>query len=179
MMWWLWITAALADQFTVVRSGEDLQAVASRVGLSDRTGEIAAMNRLEGPVETGQLISLPDAADKTEAPAFVATFTGKATVQAPNADPVPVTHCMELPLASRVCTQEGGTLPVRLRSSKDGAYADLTLLPNTCLTVAASFETGNDRQSLVNVDKGAISVSSDGARPGAVTVVTPRGPSVP
>lgn len=168
---------ARAAEHAVVGPGEDLAAVAARVGVS--AGDIVRANGM-GPgagVTPGQLLTLPGGEPAGPSASVLAWF-GVATAAAPGQPPVALADGMPLDAGSVVCTEAGGYATVRLAVAAGGrVHDDVTLLPETCLEIVATSARPGRRSSLVTLARGSVTVQeAEGAsEAGTVTVQTEAG----
>ena len=136
----LWVVLAtnpaLADEHRVVRSGDTLESMAEEHGFEDRLQEVREASGIapgEQPV-VGSILVIPG-----EAPlkaARVLRVSGRATVTEPGLEPVDAAENMGVAPGGVVCTLGGSYLTIRLASDDECVqHDDLTLLPETCMTV--------------------------------------------
>jgi murein DD-endopeptidase MepM/ murein hydrolase activator NlpD len=168
---------ASAAEHTLVEPGEDLAAVAARVGVS--AADLVRENALApgAALQPGQLLDVPGAGDGGPAAAVLAWF-GPAVATPPGGAPVPVQDGMRLALGTVVCTEAGGDATVRLAVAAGGrVHDDVTLLPETCLEINATSARPGRRTSLLTLARGSVTVqeAEDGGGAGTVTVQTRAG----
>lgn len=170
---------ALAAEHWVVRPGDTVESIATRLGDPAAAAEIRALNHLEASAQpaVGTVLDLPPhATGTTGQQGLVLAVRGSGTVTLPGAKPVPLQVQLVLPLGSQVCTDAESFASLRLAQDLTGyAHDDITLLPSTCLTVDGAAARPGHRSSLVNVTEGAVAVQGTPAAPGDVIVGTPSG----
>ena len=110
-----------------------------------------------------------------EQPAQILAVSGTGTLKAPTGDPIGLVEGALIPPGTQVCTGPDSFATVRLASAPGcGDEDDLTLLPGTCLVVRDNRGRDGSRDSILDMQRGAIAVR-DGEGRGAVTVRTPSG----
>ncbi len=167
---------ARAGEHAVVLAGEDVAAVARRVGVEPAA--LAAANGLavDARPSPGALLDVPAAAG--DVAAAVQSFHGTGTVRLPGETPQPLDVAVPLPPRSLVCTGPESYATVRLAVAAAGrTHDDVSLLPETCLLVEATSRRAGRRTSLVSLEQGSVTVQTaeDGAERGTVTVRTAAG----
>lgn len=177
----VWMSAAWAGVH-VVRDGETVESILEAAGAPERAAEVRALNGLPvgGQPKVSSVLDLPDdlaAADCQ--PSYVRSAEGPGTVLVPGgAAATPLVERIPLPIGSRVCTKDTGYATLRLALDVGaGDFDDVTLMPNTCLTIRGSYGRSGARTSLVQLDAGSVNVS-EGSRPGNIAVQTLAGVTV-
>ncbi len=175
----LLICAALAAEHWVVRPGDTVESIASELGEPGQVAEIRALNKLGAAAQpaVGTVLYLPPASQGSqEQQGLVTAVRGTGTARLPGQEPTPLRPQMVLPLGTEICTDAESFAAIRLARDLDSyAHDDLTLLPNTCLTLDGAAARAGHRSSLVNMREGSVAVRGTPERPGDVIVGTPSG----
>lgn len=178
-MTWLLLGLALAAEHWVARPGETVESIAATLGDPALAGEIRRLNGLQEGQQpaVGAVLALPPrATGSAEQEALVLAVRGTGTATLPDQEPLPLAPQLALPVGSQVCTDAESFATIRLARDLSGyAHDDLSLLPNTCLTVVGAAARPGRRSSLVSVTEGAVAVQGTTETPGQVTVQTPSG----
>ncbi len=174
----LWVGLGLASDHWVVRKGDTVESVAAALGDPALAAAIRQSNHLEATQQprVGDVLSLPVVAGATQE-GLVLAVRGSGTVTLPGgASSAPLAPHMSLPEGSAVCTDAESFAMIRLARDTTGyAHDDISLLPNTCLTVLGASAQEGRRSSLINMSEGSISVTGTPNKPGDVIVTTPEG----
>lgn len=178
----LWLGVAAAADHWVVRQGDTVESVAAALGDPALAEPIRAANRL-GPGQqprVGDVLALPVVAGAQQE-GLVLAVRGSGTVVLPGEPApgrpraVPLAPQMSLPEGSAVCTDAESFAMIRLARDTSGfAHDDVSLLPNTCLTVVGASAQEGRRSSLIHMSEGSIAVQGTPDRPGDVIVTTPE-----
>lgn len=173
------IAPSRAAEHMVVRTGDTVESLARGLGDERLAAELRSLNGL-GPSEqppVGAVLRVPAAAaTRDDQPALVLSLTGTGTVRFPEGAERALAPQLWLPVGTSVCTEIESFASIRLATATEGfEHDDVTLLPNTCLTVVSAAARPGRRSSLLNVTEGAIAVRGGMAEPGTVTVQTPDG----
>mgnify|MGYP006928190215 CR=1 FL=1 len=173
------IGTSSAAEHRVFRAEMTIESLAEDLGDPTLADVIRKLNDLDPgeQAEVGSIVMLPSLhADHVDQDAAVLSWSGDVEIQTPGSARVPAAVGASLPPGSVVCTLSDGFATIRLAISLKGRFHDdLSLLPDTCLTVTSTFARSGARGSLVSVDSGSISVRAAEDEPGAITVVTPSG----
>lgn len=173
------LRVSLAAEHWVVRTGETVETIATRLGDVRLAESIRALNHLDPDRQpaVGTVLELPagqGTRDRQEAQVINVTGTGVVTV--PDQKPGPLVIAAHLPVGTQVCTDAESYATVRLAGDTVGfAHDDITLLPNTCMTVVDAAARPGRRSSLVSVTEGGVSVTGTEDNPGNVIIQTPSG----
>ncbi|HMV68535.1 MAG TPA: LysM domain-containing protein [Myxococcota bacterium] len=172
-----WIAGALAGVH-VVGAGETVESIAERLGAAGREVEVRRMNGL-GPGEQppiGTVLELPDdVALGVCQPSYLRAFSGQGSVLRPGAAAAePLVRRATLPVGAVVCTGPGSFATVSLSIDLEGeGRDDVTLMPETCVTVRGSYAVAGGRTSVLSLGQGELSVRE--APAGQVVVQTTAG----
>ncbi|MFM2246655.1 MAG: hypothetical protein RL071_2729 [Pseudomonadota bacterium] len=172
--------AAGQGALAVVGAGEDLGAVAGRLGVP--VAALAAENDLPVDVSppAGTLLRLPLRPGEQRGPGLVLALVGQATARVGAAPPAAVAEGDPVPLGALLCTEAESYLTVRMAwDAAGGGHDDVNLLPGTCATLAAAHVQRGQRISVLRLQQGSVTVPAQrpGERGGAVTVETAAGAS--
>jgi len=171
--------SALAADHWVVRKGETVETIAAELGDPKLASAIRLGNGLgEGAQpEVGAVLLLPTGLTAAlDQEGLVLAVRGTGTATPPGGSPSPLAPQLALPLGTEVCTDAESFATVRLaRDTASYAHDDITLLPNTCMTVDGAASSPGRRSSFVNVRSGAVAVQGTPREPGDVIVETPSG----
>lgn len=173
----LLVPLALATEHHVVRPGETVESIATTLGDPALAAQIRALNGLDPGAQpaVGVVLDLPGEESSVQE-GLVLAVRGTGTATLPGAAAVPLKPQLVLPLGTRVCTDAESFASLRLARDTTGyAHDDITLLPNTCLTVDGAAARPGHRSSLVNVTEGSVAVQGTPSKPGNVIVETPSG----
>ena len=172
----LWSSLATAGETLVVRRGDTVETIATAAGISP--AKLRSINGLapDDQLAPGAVVELPSGAAETQI-AVVWSLSGEASAELPGKDlAVELIRGQCLPMGTRVCTGEDTFASIRLEATDgSGSHDDLSLLPGTCLRVEATSTMEGQRNALVSVDQGSISVRAGGLGPGSLTVRTRDG----
>lgn len=171
---------AQAEAVTLVFAGETLEAVAERVGLAGQADALRAANDLPPGAQptTGDVLRLPGAGDHHQHDAAVLSLRGAGTRAAPGGAPEPLAIQDPLPLGTTVCTGADSFATLRLAvSQRSRAHDDISLLPETCITIEGAASDPRGRSSLVRLAQGSVTVQpgDPDAEGGLVAVQTDDG----
>ncbi len=169
---------ALAGDLVVLHPGDTVESLAGND--PDIAARIRALNGLEAEEQprVGALVELPVHLSGLPAEAAVVNVHRGASASLPGAVQVELIPGTGLPPGSRVCTSEKGYVTLRLAAAQDSRqHDDITLLPNTCLTIQVSSSQLSGRSSVVRLESGSVTVPRPeaGATPGKITVSTEAG----
>lgn len=173
----LWLSAAFGGAHVVV-PGDTLEGLLERLGAAERGDEVRRLNGL-GPDEqprVGTVLDLPDDLPiGTCQPSWLRTFAGQGTIQRPGAAAAePLQRRTPLPVGTVVCTGLDSFATVSLALDLEGGgFDDVTLMPETCITIRGSYNNPGSRLSLLGLEQGALSVRE--ADRGQVVVQTAAG----
>ncbi len=185
-MIWLLLAAAWAQDTHVVRAGDTLEDIATALGADPEL--VHALRDLNGlsvgdPLVVGATLRLPGPTEgyrvQVQQPR-VLSITGTGTATAPGRPPAPLESGMWLVAGTTVCTDRDSFLAVRLAvTTGTFLHDDISLLPETCLTVDSAVSRADRRSSVVSVSQGSVAVREvlEGDA-GRVTVRTPAGATV-
>lgn len=162
----------------VVGEGDTLASIAEELGDPGLEPLLRKINGLEEGEEpgVGAILGLPPAEGLYDQAAEVQTVRGQASMDR-GLGPVSLSPGMLLTPGARICTSEDSFLTVKLAVGCTGEGGDeISLLPQTCITLDDTFESGGKRSSLVTMEQGSVTVQEDRAgESGLVTVQTSAG----
>lgn len=182
-LWWLALSLlgrpAAAAEVVVVRADETLTDVAQRVGI-DSADALRAANELAPGADppTGTVLRLPDARDAHAHDAAVISLYGSGTRSQPGGGVAPLALKEPLPPGTQICTEAGSYATLRLAvSQRSSGHDDISLLPETCVTVEVTAASLRGRSSLVRLGRGSVTVQPNDAdsEGGLVAVETADG----
>ena len=160
----LLVSQAWAGELRVVRSGDSVESLAQALGDAGLAAQIRADNGIAAGAQPaiGDVLTLPDRADTIAQPAQIVALTGSGTVQAQGSIAVQAAEGMFVPANSEICTGTDSFATVRLAAAPGCADEDdVTLLPETCLTVDGNQARPDSRTSVVSVRTGSIAVKEN------------------
>ena len=162
----------------VVGEGDTVESIAAELGDPALASTLRKINGLAGDEQpgVGDILGLPPAEGPADQVAVVQTIRGKSTMDR-GQGPVPLTPGMLLAPGARICTDEASFLTLKLAVGCSGDGGDeISLLPQTCITLDNTYESDGDRSSLVTMEQGSVTVQEDAAgEDGLVTVQTSAG----
>lgn len=180
LLLYLTIGLGLAADHWVVRKGDTVESVAEALGDKALADEIRRTNGISAGAQpdVGAVLHLPGHEGAAQE-ALVLAVRGTGSVTLPGSTaPIPLAPQLSLPEGSEVCTDAESFAMVRLARDAAGfAHDDVSLLPNTCLTVVGTSASDGRRSSLLHMSEGAIAVQGTPNKPGDVTVTTAEGVS--
>ncbi|MED5372020.1 MAG: hypothetical protein VX899_13460 [Myxococcota bacterium] len=166
-----------AEGHRVVGEGDTVESIALELGDPALAQTLRRINGLEDDQQpaVGTILGLPKSDTPADQAAVVQSLRGQATVDR-GAGPVPLPAGTLLAPGSRVCTGEASFMTLRLAVGCEGEAGDeVSLLPETCLTLENTYEADGDRSSVITMDQGSLTVQESSAGAGLVTVQTRSG----
>lgn len=156
-----------ADQLHVVRAGDTVESLAGPAAEQVRRDNGLAPGQQPG---IGTVLRLPGGTDSV---GLVLSLTGTGTL---GAGGTPLVLGQPLPPGSVVCTAADSFLTIRLATSESGGTHDeVTLLGGTCVSLTGSTGLGRQRSTLLDLQRGYLSVRPTLQDPGRVAVRTSDG----
>lgn len=171
---------AAAAEHVVVRQGETAEALAARIGAAGAGPAILAHNGLAAgqPLVAGTVLSLPPEIGGREQDAAVLNIRGPVTATPAGGTATPLRPGASLEAGTLVCTGPDGHATVRLAVAAAGRdHDDVTLVPETCITIRSATSRSGRRASLIRLQQGSVAVPATdaGMRGGTLTVETEAG----
>ena len=162
----------------VVGEGDTVESIAADLGDPALAGVLRKINGLaedEQPA-VGTILGMPPAEGPADQAAVVQSLRGQASMDR-GLGPVSLGPGMLLSPGARICTDEASFLTLKLAVGCTGEGGDeISLLPQTCITLNNTYEADGDRSSLVTMEQGSVTVQEDRAgEEGLVTVQTSAG----
>ncbi len=159
-----------ADQLRVVRAGDTVESLAGPSADQVRQNNGLAPGEQPG---VGTVLRLPGGTDSA---GLVLSLTGTGTL---GAGGTALVLGQQLPPGSLVCTGADSFLTLRLATSDSGGTHDeVTLLGGTCVSLTGSTGLGQQRSTLLDLQRGYLSVRPTLRDPGRVAVRTADGLTV-
>ncbi len=156
-----------ADQLRVVRAGDTVESLAGPAAEQVRVDNGLAPG--QQPV-VGTVLRLPGGTDSA---GLVLSLTGTGTL---GVGGTTLSLGQQLPPGSVVCTAADSYLTIRLATSESGGTHDeVTLLGGTCVSLTGSTGLGRERSTLLDLQRGYLSVRPTLSDPGRVAVRTSDG----
>lgn len=156
-----------AEQLQVVRSGDTVESLAGPAAEQVRADNGLAPG--QQPV-VGTVLRLPGGNDSA---GLVLSLTGTGTL---GVGGTTLALGQQLPPGSVVCTAADSYLTIRLATSESGgAHDEVTLLGGTCVSLTGSTGLGRERSTLLDLQRGYLSVRPTIKDPGRVAVRTSDG----
>jgi len=156
----LFSAPAHASEVHVMRTGDSVESVATRLGDPTLADDIRELNGLvtgeQPPV--GTVLTLPDT-DAIAQPGQVLTLSGTGTLRPPGGAAQPLVQGAFLIVGTEICTGPESYAAVRLASVSDCTDEDdVTLLPGTCLVLDSATARPDRRSSVVSVSSGSVRI---------------------
>ncbi|MFT5582617.1 MAG: hypothetical protein ACI9VR_000193 [Cognaticolwellia sp.] len=162
----------------VVGDGDTVESIAEELGDPALAGLLRKINGLaEGEQPgVGTILGMPPAEGPADQAAVVQSIRGQASMDR-GLGPVSLGAGMLLSPGARICTDEASFLTLKLAVGCTGEGGDeISLLPQTCITLDNTYESDGDRSSLVTMEQGSVTVQEDqNGEAGLVTVQTSAG----
>ncbi len=162
----------------VVGEGDTVESIAEDLGDPALAGLLRKINGLaegEQPA-VGAILGMPPSEGPADQAAVVQSLRGQATMDR-GLGPVSLGAGMLLSPGARICTDQASFLTLKLAVGCTGEGGDeISLLPQTCITLNNTYESDGDRSSLVTMEQGSLTVQEDlKGEDGLVTVQTSAG----
>jgi hypothetical protein len=182
MALWLFLRIASAGQHLISRPGETLTTIAAELGDPTLAGRLQELNDfpLDIPLPTGTIIRLPEQRGPcAEQTGLLTRVSGSGTLRGPDGTTLRLQEGLRIGPGTTICTDPESFVSLRLATTPSGtgtsaAHDDLSLLPNTCLTLLEAAADIDSRASLVGMSEGSVAVTPTYADGGRVTVQTPN-----
>ncbi len=162
----------------VVGEGDTVESIAEDLGDPNLAPLLRKINGLEegSQPEVGSILGMPPAEGPADQAAVVQSLRGQAYMDR-GLGQVALSPGLLVAPGARICTDEASFLTLKLAVGCTGEGGDeISLLPQTCITLDNTYESDGDRSSLVTMDQGSLTVQPDKAgEEGLVSVQTSAG----
>lgn len=160
----------LAEELRVFRSGDSIEALAGPD--SDQVRQLNGLGPGEQPI-AGTVLRFPGGSERS---GVVLSLRGSGSLRMPQSAELPLELGQDIPPGTLVCTAPDSYATLRLATSESGGgHDEVTLLGGTCLVLTGSTGRGPERSSLLDLQRGYLSVRPTLTDPGRVAVRTGDG----